>query len=44
MGVRSVPVGGSGWRVFAVGRGEWRPGSESGARAGSELSGVSCGR
>jgi hypothetical protein len=29
---------------FAVGRGEWRSGSESRAGAGGELSGVSCER
>ena len=31
MGFRSVPVGGSGGRVFAVGERQWREGAESGA-------------
>ena len=44
MGFWSVPAGGSGGRVFAVGRGQWRAGAESGAGAGGELIGVSRGR
>jgi hypothetical protein len=44
VGLGSVPVGGSGWRVCAVGRGEWRSGAESRAGAGGELSGLFCGR
>jgi len=32
-----VPVGGSGGRVFAVGRSEWRSDAESRAGAGGEL-------
>ena len=43
MGFGKMFVGGSGWRVFAVGRGEWWSGAESGAGAGGELSGLSCG-
>ena len=37
MGFRSVPIGGSGGGVFAVGREQRRSGAESGSRAGGEL-------
>ena len=44
VGLRSVPVGGSGGRVFAVGGRQWRSGAESVAGAGSELSVAGAGR
>jgi hypothetical protein len=31
VGLRPVPVGGSRWRVFEVGRSKWREGQEGGA-------------
>ena len=39
VGLRSVPVGGSGGRVFAAGRGEWRSSAESRAGVWGELNG-----
>ena len=37
VGFRSVPLGGSGGSVFAVGRGEWRSSQAGGAGAAGEL-------
>jgi hypothetical protein len=37
VGLRSVPVGGSGGGVFADGGSKWRSGAEGGAGAGASM-------